>query len=117
MGYVASPRNQIKSTDNVIPDSAQTPTAHTHFLNVAGALEKRSVLRLTAIGMATTMPESISPLEDGMVVATTSVPQEIYLRAASAWVKVHPRIFYGTAVPTASVPANTANGDIYIQYS
>lgn|SRR5262245_37799254 len=117
MGFVASGRNQIKNTDNVIPDSAQTPTAHTHFLNVANALEARSVLRLTTIGMATTAPESLSPLQDGMLVVTTSAPQEVYLRAASAWVKVHPRIFYGTAAPTASVPANTANGDIYIQYT
>jgi hypothetical protein len=110
MGFVASARGQIQAADSVIPDSAQTPFAHTHLKALADALEARVALRVASIGAVSTL----NPLQDGMVVVTTSSPQEMYLRAAGAWVKVHPRIYSGTTTPSAGLGAN---GDVYIQYT
>ncbi len=115
MGYLPSPRAQVK--DNaagvVIPDSAQLPAAHTDFMKIVGAIESNLVLRLPSIAQATTAPYDLSPLQNGMIVVTTSAPYEVYFRANGAWVKIYPRIYNGTTVPSAALGVDD---DLYIQY-
>ena len=74
MGTVASERGQVKDAAlaNVIPDSAAIPAAHTDFLKIVNAIEPRRVMRLSSISVAETEPMSIGPLENGMLVVTTS---------------------------------------------
>jgi|KBSMisStaDraftv2_1062788.scaffolds.fasta_scaffold00613_24 hypothetical protein len=112
MGFLPSFREQIKSP-NVIPDSAQIPAAHTHFYEIVKALEPRLVLRLPSIAVATTEPQSIAPLENGMFVVTTSAPYEIYYRAANTWKKIYPVVYNGTAVPATGLGADD---DLYVMY-
>lgn len=112
MGFLPSFREQIKSP-NVIPDAAQIPAAHTHFYDIVKAIEPRLVLRLSSISVATTEPQSIAPLENGMFVVTTSAPYEIYYRAANTWKKLYPVVYNGTAAPAAGLGADD---DLYVMY-
>lgn len=114
MGTVASARQQVKSdaATNVIPDAAAVPAAHTDMLAIANALEKLGVMRVASVAAAS----SLNPPQEGMVIATTSAPFEIYRYSAAApagWKKVWPMIYSGTGVPGAGTGAD---GDIYVMY-
>jgi hypothetical protein len=113
MGYLPSFRDQIKATELAIPDAAQIPAAHTHFYNLAKALEKRMVLRLPSIAVAQTEPTSLNPIEPGMFVVTTVAPYEVYFRVPGAWKKIWPTTYNGTTVPAASLGVDD---DLYIMY-
>jgi len=118
MGYLPSARAQVKdgTSANVIPDSAQLPAAHTDFLKIVNAMEPRLVLRLPNIGVASTAPYSLVPLEVGMFVVTTTDPSEIWLRTAKAggtWQKIWPTIYNGTTPPAAGLGVDD---DLYIMY-
>jgi hypothetical protein len=112
MGYVATTRAQVKATEggaNVVPDAAQVPAAHVDMLGIANAIERKLVMRVTNVAAAT----SLNPPEEGMVIATTSSPQEIYRYTSGAWKKVWPQIYSGTTAPAAGLGAD---GDIYVMY-
>ncbi len=94
-----------------LPDDDENADFPVQIAGIVNAIEPHLVLKAANIATANS---TLVPVAEGMLLITTAAPKEIYVRQDSAWLKIYPRTYYGTAAPAASLGIN---GDVYFQYA
>lgn len=105
MAFTDSARSQFTA---IVPDNPATPTVPAHLQSIVDAIESQVVLRAADWSDADT---NIAPYEDGMILFVAS-EGELLFRISSAWKKLSPTNYTGTADPD---PGLGADGDLYFQ--
>ena len=105
MPFTNSAREQFQA---IVPDNPATPTVPAHLQAIIDAIETHTVLRADDWAWADTF---IAPYADGMVVYIEDI-DELHLRVAGAWRKLHPNTYTGTGEPSNGLGAD---GDLYFQ--
>jgi hypothetical protein len=96
---------------DVLADDAEPADYPVQIAAIVNAIEPNLVLKADTVTTANT---TLAPLVEGMILITTGAAKEVYVRQGTAWVKIHPNTYAGTAAPAGTLGIN---GDVYFQYA
>lgn len=96
---------------DVLGDNAEAADYPAQIAAIVNAIEPNLILKATNVAAANA---TLTPLLEGMLLITTLAPKEIYVRQGTAWIKIFPTTYAGTAAPASTLGVN---GDVYFQYA
>ena len=96
---------------DVLADDSESANYPVQIAAIVNAIEPNLVLKAATLATANA---TLGPFVEGMLLITTTVPKEVYVRQGAAWTKIWPTTYAGTAAPAAGLGVN---GDIYLQYA